>query len=109
VQQKLIELEGGDANILIQWGEGKVVINPSSTTIALDADGLDRLIAALLRARGQMREKERAERATLYARVPHNLKSQFLARATEMDLTQNAAIIAAVRTWLDRLVTYRPE
>lgn len=101
MQQKLIELEGGDANILIQWGEGKAVIHLSSTSIALDPHGLDRLIAALLLARGQMMKQERA---TLYARVPHSLKSQFLARATEMELTQNAAIIAAVRTWLDRLV-----
>ena len=106
MEQNVIELVGEDANFLLQWGEGLVVIKPSSSTIALDAHGLDRLIAALLQARAGMRKQERA---TLYARVPHNLKSQFLARATEMDLTQNAAIIAAVRTWLDRLVTYRPE
>ena len=106
MEQNVIELVGKDANFLLQWGEGKVVIKPSSKTIALDVHGLDRLIAALVQVRGQMQKRERA---TLYARVPHNLKSQFLARATEMDLTQNAAIIAAVRTWLDRLVEWRPE
>ena len=106
MQEKLIELQGGDAAILIQWGEGKAVVCASSSYLALNEEGLDQLIAALLRARGQMRERERA---TLYARVPHHLKSQFLLKAQAQGLTQNAAIIAAVRTWLDRLVTYRPE
>ena len=98
MQEKLIELEGKETRILIQWGEGKAVISSTHRVTALDADGLDSLIAALLRARGQMQKRERA---TLYARVPHDLKSEFLAKAQKKGLTQNAAIIAAVRRFLD--------
>ena len=97
MEQNVIELVGKDANFLLQWGEGKVVIKSSSKTIALDVHGLDRLITALVQARGQMRKRERA---TLYARVPHHLKSQFLLKAQAQGLTQNAAIIAAVQKYM---------
>ena len=106
MQKKLIRLEGEDTHILIQWGEGKAVIKASSSPMALDADALDQLIASLLRARGQMVKREKS---TLYARVPHNLKSQLLAKAQDEGLTQNAAIIAAVEGFLDPLVKYQPE
>ena len=97
MQEKLIELEGKETRILIQWGEGKAVMSCTHRVTALDADGLDKVIAALLLARGQMMKQERA---TLYARVPHRLKSQFLVKAQAQGLSQNAAIIAAVKGFL---------
>lgn len=108
IGQRIVHMRGehGEAALAIQWGDEKVILAASDSALVLDLEAIDNLLDALLEAKASF---AKAERVPLYARVPPSLKARFVARATEMDLTQNAAIIAAVRTWLDRLVEWRPK